>query len=563
MRLVAGARNFKSYERAWLVRDVVAGLVLTAFLVPVGMGYAQAAGLPPITGLYATVLPLLAYALFGPSRVLVLGPDSSLAALIAAIVAPLAAGDAERAVALAGGLAILTGVVIAGTGILKLGFVTELLSRPMQLGYLAGVAVLILIGQTPKLCGFDVEAESVLQQVVAIARALPTANRYSVALGLGAIAIIVVQRRFAPRLPGALVAVVAGIAAVRLFELDARGVHVLGQLPRGFPALAIPHVSLGDVPNLIAGALGIALVSVADTSVLSQSLASERAEEIDPDEELFALGAANIASGLFGGFPVSGSTSRTPVAVAAGSRSQLTGIVGAVAIVGLFMLAPGLLDGLPQPVLAGIVLVAAYGLVDQRRLVDLFHRRWSEFGLFTVAFVGVTFLGVLNGILIAIVLSLGDFVRRAWRPHDAVLGWVEAVGGYHDVSRYPHAERAPGLVVYRFDAPLFFANARYFQSRVRELAGAGAEQAKWVVVAAEPMTDVDTTAAEILESLQAELAQRGITFAFAELKDPVKDRLRRYGLVPKIGETRFFHDVGGAAEAYFQATRSAGEDHEP
>lgn len=550
MRFLSGARVLRHYDRRWLTSDVVAGLVLTAFLVPVGMGYAQAAGLPPITGLYATILPLLVYAILGPSRVMVLGPDSSLAAVILAVVAPLAGGDAGRAVALASALAIITGLLMCGAGFLRLGFVTELLSRPVQLGYLAGVAIVIVIGQVPKLCAVSIHAEEPIAQVLELVSELGNANLPSVALGVGAISVIAVQRKLARRVPGPLLAVVGGIVAVEVLHLDQRGVKVLGALPSGFPSFAVPSVSLADLGQLLSGALGIALIAVADTTVLSQALAAERDEEVEADEELVALGAANVAAGLFAGFPISASSSRTPVAVSAGAKTQVTGIVGALTIVALLVLAPGLLRSLPQPVLSGIVLVAAYGLVEVAVLRDLLYRSRAEFVLFAVAFVGVTLLGVINGVFLAVVLSLGDFVRRAWRPHDAVLGWVERLKSYHDVSRYPEAVVLPGLVVYRFDAPLFFANARHFRARVRELAFATQADVRWVVVAAEPITDVDTTAAEILEGLDRELAAKGISLVFAEMKDPAKDRMGRHRLIEQVGFDSFFPSIEAAVSAY-------------
>jgi high affinity sulfate transporter 1 len=552
VRFVPVVRVIRKYERRWLAKDLIAGLVLTAFLVPVGMGYAQAAGLPPITGLYATILPMLAYAVFGPSRVMVLGPDSSLAAVILAVVAPLAMGDTSRAVALASMLAILTGIVIAGAGFLRLGFVTELLSRPVQLGYLAGVAVLIVVGQAPKLLGISLSSEGTVEQTIELYRRLREVNPFSIAIGVGAIGIIALQRRFAPRLPGALLAVATGVAAVELLGLAQQGVKVLGPLPPGFPAFSVPRVGLSDISPLITGALGIALIATADTTVLSQSLAAERDEEIDPNEELVALGVANVASGLFAGFPLCASSSRTPVATSAGAETQLAGVVGALAIVVLLVLAPNLLHSLPQPVLSGIVLVAAYGLVDAKVLFALHKASRTEFGLLAVTFVGVTSLGVLTGIFVAIVLSLGDFVRRAWRPHDAVMGYVEELRSFHDVTRYPKAQVLPGLVIYRFDAPLFFANARHFRMRVRTLAFSTRASLRWLVVASEPITDVDTTAAEVIASLTEELADKGITLVFAELKDPVRDRMEKHGLTETVGEHRFFPSVESAVSAYMR-----------
>jgi high affinity sulfate transporter 1 len=551
-----GLRTAREYRRAWLPSDLVAGLVLTALLVPVGMGYAQAAGLPPITGLYATIVPLVAYAIFGPSRVMVLGPDSSLAAVIAAIVLPLAGRDTERAVALAGALAILTGIVILVAGIVRLGFVTELLSRPVQFGYLYGIAVTIVVGQLPKLFGFSVDATGLLSEAWAFAQGLARgeANGAALAVGLMGIVVILGVRRWWPRVPGVIVAVGLGIAAVVAFDLTERGVQVIGVLPRGLPSPAIPDVRLDDLPLLFSGALGIALVTVADTTVLSQSLAARRGEVVDANQELVALGAANLAAGGFQGFPISASASRTPVAIAAGARTQLTPLVGAITIALLLVAAPGLLRNLPQPILAAVVITAATGLVDLAAVRHLYQVRRSEFVLWLAAFVGVALLGVLWGIAAAIALSLGDFVRRAWRPHDAVLGREDELKGYHDLERHPAGRQVPGLLLYRFDAPLFFANAGEFRRRVRDLLATTTPPVRWVVVAAEPITDVDSSAAVVLGELLAELRQQGVTLAFAEMKGPVKDRLRRYGLYDQVGDERFFPTVGTAVTGYRRAT---------
>ncbi|MDP9210215.1 MAG: sulfate permease, partial [Actinomycetota bacterium] len=552
------------YRRSWLASDLIAGLVLTALLVPVGMGYAQAAGLPPITGLYATIVPLVAYAAFGPSRVMVLGPDSSLAAVIAAVILPLGGDDPETAVALAGALAILTGLIILAAGLVKLGFVTELLSRPVQLGYLYGIAVTILVGQLPRLCGFSIEGRGLLTEIRDFAQGVADGqvNRASLAVGVTGIVVILVLRRLWRTVPGVMVAVLVGIAAVTLFDLDQEGVQVLGVLPEGLPTFAFPAVELADLGALFSGALGIALVAVADTTVLSQSLASQRAETVNPNQELRALGAANLATGFFQGFAISSSASRTPVAVAAGARSQLTPLVGAIAIALLLVAAPGALRNLPLPMLAAIVITAALGLIDAPAVRRLYQVRRSEFVLWLAAFLGVALLGVLVGIFVAILLSLADFVRRAWRPHDAVLGREDELKGYHDIDRHPSARRIPGLLLYRFDAPLFFANAGYFRRRVRELVTDATHPVRWVVVAAEPITDIDSSAADTLQQLLDELRQEHVTLAFAEVKGPVKDRLQRYGLFDAIGPDRFFPTIGTAVNGYIDATGTTWVDWE-
>jgi len=563
-RWVPGLRTLREYRRSWLGSDLVAGLVLTALLVPVGMGYAQAAGLPPITGLYATIVPLVAYAVLGPSRVMVLGPDSSLAAVIAAVILPLGGDDPGTAVALAGALAVLTGLLVMVAGMARLGFVTELLSRPVQLGYLCGIAVTILVGQLPRLCGFSIEGRGLLTETRDFVQGVADGrvNRAALAVGLTGIVVILVLKRFWRAVPAVAVAVVVGIAAVAAFDLDQEGVKVIGVLPEGLPTFAFPAVDLADLGALFSGALGIALVAVADTTVLSQSLAAQRGETVDPNQELRALGAANLAAGLFQGFAISSSASRTPVAVSAGARSQLTPLVGAVSIALLLLFAPGLLRDLPMPMLAAVVITAAVGLIEAAEARRLYRVRRSEFVLWLAAFLGVALLGVLLGIFVAILLSLGDFVRRAWRPHDAVLGREDDLKGYHDIDRHPTARRIPGLLLYRFDAPLFFANAGYFRRRVRRLLSDATNPVRWVVVAAEPITDIDTTAADTLHDLLSELRQEGVTLAFAEIKGPVKDRLRRYGLFDAIGPDRFFPTIGTAVNGYIDATGTTWVDWE-
>ena len=563
-RWVPGLRTMRQYRRSWLASDLMAGLVLTALLVPVGMGYAQAAGLPPITGLYATIVPLVVYAAVGPSRVMVLGPDSSLAAVIAAVILPLGGDDPETAVALARALAVLTGLIILVAGMARLGFVTELLSRPVQLGYLYGIAVTILVGQLPRLCGFSIEGRGLLTEIRDFAQGVADGqvNRASLAVGVTGIVVILVLRRLWRTVPGVMVAVLVGIAAVALFDLDQEGVQVLGVLPEGLPTFVFPAVELADLGALFSGALGIALVAVADTTVLSQSLAAQRDETVDPNQELRALGAANLATGFFQGFAISSSASRTPVAVAAGARSQLTPLVGAIAIALLLVAAPGALRNLPLPMLAAIVITAALGLIDAPAVRRLYQVRRSEFVLWLAAFLGVALLGVLVGIFVAILLSLADFVRRAWRPHDAVLGREDELKGYHDIDRHPSARLIPGLLLYRFDAPLFFANAGYFHRRVRHLITGATHPVRWVVVAAEPITDIDTTAADALRQLLEELRQEQVTLAFAELKGPVKDRLRRYGLYDLIGPDRFFPTVGTAVNGYIDSTGTTWVDWE-
>jgi high affinity sulfate transporter 1 len=547
-----GVETALGYERSWLWPDLVAGLVLTALLVPQGMAYAELAGLPAVTGLYTTVAALLAYAVFGPSRILVLGPDSSLAPLIAAAIIPLAAGDDAYAVALASMLSLLVGVVCVVTGLVRLGTITELLSKPVRIGYINGIALIVLVSQLPKLFGFSTDSDGWLEAIRDFVVGVfdGETNWVAFALGAGSLVIIFGSRRINPKIPGVLIATVLSIAAVAILDLTNEGISVVGSLPDGFPSLAFPSVAWDDMAPLSIAAVGIALVAFADTAALSTTFAAKLGDEVDANQEIIALGTANLAAGLVRGFPMSASSSRTSVADSMGTKSQLTGVVGAVGIVVLVVFANDLLADLPSATLAAIVITASFALFHIDEMVWLWRVRRSEFVLSFGALLGVTLVGVLEGIVIAIVLSLMDFIRRAWRPYDATLGRIEGVKGYHDIDRHPEAERIPGLIVFRFDSPLFFANSEHFQRRLARAIRRAPGQVAWVIISAEPITDIDTTAAETLIEVCDELDARGIRLAFAELKGPPKDRLERYGLYDRVGDDYFFPTLGRAINAY-------------
>jgi high affinity sulfate transporter 1 len=531
---------------------MIAGGVLAALLVPQGMAYAVLAGVPPVTGLYATLVPLVVYFLFGPSRILVLGPDSAVSPLVAAAIIPLAAaGDESTRMALAGLLAILVGTIMFAGGLARFGFVTELLSMPVRLGYLMGIAVTVIVAQLPKLFGFSVDAESLIPALRDFVAQLDETNAKALAIGLGSLALILGIRRIAPRVPGVFLAVLGATAVVAVLGLG-DDVPVVGAVPAGLPAFDVPTVSFEDFKALIPAAIGIAFVAFTDTSVLSRSYAARLRQEVDQNQELAILGVANIATGFFQGFPLSTSSSRTAVAEDVGARSQFAGLAGAAVLGLLLIVGTVLVHDLPLSSLAAVVIVAVLGLVDVSAARRLLRWRRSEFLLSMIAFAGVAVLGVLWGVGIAIALSLLNFIGRAWRPHDAVLGRVENLKGYHDTERHPGARLIPGLVLYRFDAPLFFANADYFRERVRKLARSG--DATWIVVAAEPITDIDATGGETLRGLIDELDADGIELAFAELKDPVRDRLRDYGIHDAIGDHRFFPTLGVAVASYLHDT---------
>jgi high affinity sulfate transporter 1 len=555
LRRIPALATIRAYQRAWLANDLVAGLVVTTVLVPAGMGYAEAAHLPPITGLYATVAAMFAYALFGPSRILILGPDSALGALIASIVLPLAGAHPERLMVLAGMLAVLSGLLCIIVGLFRLGFVTDLLSRPIREGYLNGVALTVVVGQAPKILGFSVDGSSLPQEAVQLVQGVldGKVNGITCAIGIACLAVILGCKQWAPRVPGILVAVVGAALAVAIFHLDERAhVAVVGTVPQGLPLPVIPWVPMHEVIALLPGAVAVALISLADISVLSRVFASRAHETVDRDQELVALGAANVAAGLFQGFPVTSSSSRTAVAESAKARSQLTGIIAALCVAALLMFAPALVRTLPTAALGAVVMAAALGLFEFRSVFALLRLRRSEFVQSMACFAGVAFVGVIQGIFIAIGLALAAFVWRAWRPYDAVLGRIDGRKGYHDVSRNPEARCIPGLVLFRWDAPLFFANAEIFCDHVLRAIASARTPTAWVVVAAEPITDIDVTASGTLEELHTQLKERGIELVFAEMKGPVKDLLARYGLAARFGIERFYPTVGVAVDAYLE-----------
>ncbi|RON33955.1 SulP family inorganic anion transporter [Pseudomonas brassicacearum] len=551
-RWLPGLRTLRGYQIAWLRHDILAGLVLTTMLVPVGIAYAVASGVPGIYGLYATIVPLLAYALFGPSRILVLGPDSSLAAVILAVVLPLSGGDPHRAVALAGMMAIVSGTVCILAGIMRLGFITELLSKPIRYGYMNGIALTVLISQLPKVFGFSIQSDGPLRNIWAIATAVMEGKTNWTAFMIGAATLVVILLlKNYKRVPSILIAVVGATVAVGVLDLGSRaGVSVLGSLPQGLPAFAIPWLSRADIVPVLIGGCAVALVSFADTSVLSRVYAARTRTYVDPNQEMAGLGFANLAAGFFQGFPISSSSSRTPVAEAAGAKTQLTGVVGALAVALLLMVAPNLLQNLPNSALAAVVIASAIGLfevADLRRIYRI--QRW-EFWLSIVCTVGVAVFGAIEGIGLAIVIAVIEFLWDGWRPYSAVLGRVDGVKGYHDIQRYPDAHLIPGLVLFRWDAPLFFANAELFNERVLGAVATSPTPVRWLVVAAEPVTSVDVTSADVLAELDDTLHAAGIKLCVAEMKDPVKDKLKRFGLFARFGETAFFPTIDDAVDSY-------------
>jgi high affinity sulfate transporter 1 len=548
---VPGLALLRHYKRSWMRADLAAGLILAAILVPQGMAYAELAGLPAVTGLYTTVTCLVGYAIMGPSRILVLGPDSAVSPLILAATLPLigTSNDPATAIALAGMLALLIGVIEIGLGVAKLGFVADLLSKEVQVGYMNGLGITIIVSQLPKLCGFSTDAEGFVNQIKAFASNLGETNLTTLVLGLATLLVLLVLPRVSKKLPAILVAIVGSTLVSAIFDLSAQGVSTVGALPQGLPSPTLPWTKLSDLGPLLVAAIGITIVSLTDTIATSTSFAARRGEEVSPDQEMIGVGTANIAAGLFQGFPVSSSASRTAVAEQSRAKSQVTGLVGAGAVVLLLLFLNSLLADLPQTVLAAVVMAAALSLIDVPALRRYWAVRRSAAVLSVVASASVILLGVIPGIVVAISLSILMFFRRNWWPHGEVLGRAPS-GLWHSVrdeEEHVAAQQIPGVVVFRWEAPLFFANVGIFRRQVRSLAAH--EDDRWIVLQCEAVTDIDVTAAEMLEQLMAQLEQRGVHLIFVELRTRLREQLRRYGLFGTLEREYLFSSIDEALAA--------------
>ena len=558
-RHVPGLAALRRYERRWLRADLVAGIVLAAILVPQGMAYAELAGLPPVNGLYTTVACLVGYALMGPSKILVLGPDSSLGPLIFAAIAPLvvAGDDAGAAIALAGMLAILVGLIEVGLGAGKLGFVADLLSSEVQVGYMNGLAIVIIVGQLPKLSGFSTDADSFVGEVREFVTNFDQRDGTALAVGLATLAVLLGLPRLTRTVPAVLVAVIGATVATAVLGLD---ISTVGTLPEGLPTPELPWTELDDILPLLVAAIGITLVSLTDTIALSTSFNARRGEPVEPNQEMIGVGAANIAAGLFQGFAVSASSSRTAVAEQSGARSQLAGVIGAGIVVLLLVVFNGLLADLPNAALAAIVIAAALSLLDISLLTRIWRFRPSAVLLSLVASAGVVFLGVLEGIVVAIVLSILLFFHRNWWPHGEVLGRVAGREGWHSDQGGDELEERPDVVVFRWEAPLFFANAGIFATQVRELVRE--RSPRWVVLQCEAITDIDVTAADMLERLDEELNRQGVHLAFVELRTRLHDLVHDYGLLRTLDRDHFYGSIDDAL-VDIERLRAAGSDPGP
>ena len=543
-----GLRRLRAYDRRWLRPDIVAGVVLAAILVPQGMAYAELAGVPAVTGLYTTIACLVGYALFGPSRVLVLGPDSSISPLIFAAITPLLVTDnPDEAIALAGMLAVLVGLVELGLGLGKLGLVADLLSKEVQVGYMNGLAVTIVVSQLPKLFGFSVDADGFGDEVVGFLEGLDATHTATLVTGLAVLAVLLILPRFTTLVPAILVAVIGVTAVSAAIGLADDGVATVGSLPQGVPTPSLPGTDLGDIAPLLIAAFGITLVSLADTIATATSFAARRGDEVHADQEMIGIGAANITAGFFQGFAISTSGSRTAVAEQSGAKSQLAMLIGAGLVAALLLFFNSLLSALPQTALAAVVIVAAFSLVDVRVLVRAWRVRRSAVMISLAATTGVILLGVLEGIAVAVVLAILLFFKRNWWPHGAVLGQVEELGGWHSIDQHPTARELDGIVVYRWEAPLFFANAGIFREQIRRLAIE--REPRWIVLQCEAITDVDLTAASMLKQLDLELNEVGIHLAFAEMRSRLQDLTLRYGLLETLDKDHFYPELDDAIRA--------------
>lgn len=579
--MLPGLWQFRHYQRSWLRGDIVAGLTVAAYLVPQVMAYAEVAGLPPVVGLWATLGPLAVYAVLGSSRQLSIGPESTTALMTAVVLMPIAAGDPARYAQLAVTLALLVGGICLLGRLARLGFLADLLSKPVLVGYMAGVSVIMMSGQLSKVTGVPVEGDEFVPQLSSFVRGLDQLHWPTAILGLVLVVLLFTLSRVAPRLPGPLIVVAGAAVVVALFSLQDVGIKVVGVVPGGLPVPAIPSPGLADLAMLIVPAIGISIVGYTDNVLTARAFAAKQGLTVDANQEWTALGAGNLASALFHGFPISCSASRTALGAAVGSRTQLYSLVVLVLVLLTLVVAGPLLESFPKAALGALVIFAAARLIDVAEIRRIARFRRSELLLTALTTVAVLGLGVLDGVLVAVGLSIVDLFRRVARPHDSILGYVPGISGMHDVDDYPTARQVPGLVVYRYDAPLCFANAEDFRRRALtaiDTAGAALDDTRapvdnpehlfgkpnppvddpgaaveWFVLNAEANVEIDITAADALEQLRQEVDSRGIVFAMARVKQDLRADLVRAGLVETVGAEMIFPTLPTAVAAYLVA----------
>ncbi|MGB3229648.1 MAG: sulfate permease [Mycobacterium sp.] len=550
--LLPGLSQFQQYETGWLRADLTAGLTVAAYLVPQAMAYATLAGVSPVAGLWATLVPLAAYAVLGSSRQLSVGPDASTTAMTAATLAPIAGGDDTRYAASAAVLAVLVGVTCLVGGIARLGFLANLLSRPILIGYMAGIALVMIAGQLGKITGTELTGNEFIWQTGSFVAHLADVHWPTLALASAVVAVQLVLSKREAHIPGPLIAVALASAAVVLFSLQARGITVIGPVPSGLPGLGIPGLHFGDLLPLLLPAAGIAIVAFSDAVVTARVFAARTGQEIDASAEMRALGVCNLGAGLASGFPVSASGSRTAISHSLGSRTQLASLTTLAVVLLVLTFGGGLLSAVPMAALGALVLVAAVQLIDVSEFRRLAQFRRSELILAFATTVAVLGFGVLYGVLAAVALSILDLLRRVARAHDSVLGIVPGLPGMHDIDDYPQAELVPGLVVYRYDAPLCFANAEDFRRRALQAVAAYPQPVEWFVLNAEANSEVDLTALDAVDRLRVDLARRGIRFGMARVKQDLRDALQAAGILDAIGDEHIYPTLPTAVAAFRQ-----------
>ena len=545
--------SLRGYQLAWLRGDLLAGVTVAAFLVPQVMAYAQVAGVPPVAGLWAALPALVVYAVLGSSRCLSMGPESTTALMTAVAIGPLAAGSPARYAGLAASLALLVGVLSVGAGLARLGFAADLLSRPVLVGYLAGVGLIMIVGQLGRVTGVPVSGHSVAAELASFAAGLGELQPATVAVAGAVLVFLFVVRWRWPHAPGALLAMLVATAAVAAFGLSGHGVSVVGPIPAGLPVPGLPGVGWHELRELLLPAFSVMIVAFTDDVLTARSFA-RRGERVRANQELVALGVANAGASVLQGFPVSSSATRTAIAVAAGSRTQVYSLAAAASVLAVLYLLGPLLARFPVAALGAIVIYAAIRLIDVTAFARLLAFRRGELVIALAACAGVLAFNILYGVLVAVAVSVAELLLRVARPHDAVLGRVPGLAGMHDVDDYPDARTVPGLVVYRYDAPLFFANAEDFRRRALAAADSQAP-VRWFVLNVEANVEVDFTALEAVEAVRAELDRVGTVFALARVKQDLLARLESFGLADKIGADRLFPTRPTAVEAYDQWAR--------
>jgi len=548
-RAVPVVRAVSNYDGGLLRKDILAGLTVGALALPSGMAFAQLAGLPPVVGLYALLLPAIAYFLLGSSRQLIVGPEGTTATLTAATLAPLALGDPTRYIAMALTLTFLVGVIFVLVWILRLGWVADYFSRAVLVGYITGVAITLIVGQLAKFTGVDITGDSALQEMVSFFENLDTFDLDVTIIGLVALAALLLLRRFLPKLPGSLLVVIAGVIFGSIADLPAWEVPTIGDIPAGLPSLAMPELSWSDLSALLPGAMGIFLVSFGDIILTARTFASKHGQHVRPDQEMLALGAANLASSVTGGMPISASGSRTAVNDESGAHTQIAGLVGAGFILVVLLFLTGPMANLPSTVLGAVIVAAAIGLIEPHEWGLLSRLSRVELGITAVTTIGVLTLGVLQSLIIAVALSFVDVVVRSARPHDAVLGHVSGIGRWVDVAGHPDATVISGIVVYRLDDRLFFANAGRVNRRVQEAVRGAPAPVRHLVFDGEDVSNIDAPGVDSFGELIDELDHLGVELWLARARQPVIGALRSSGLIDRMGDDHVHDTVEGAIAA--------------